>query len=46
MRTEAERIIEELVGVVRVPVVRSMAWTVHKAFKSIFEKITLNMEML
>jgi hypothetical protein len=34
------------VGEVRVPVVRTMAWTVHKAFKNMFEKITLNMEML
>jgi glycerol-3-phosphate O-acyltransferase len=31
---------------VRVSVVRSMAWTVHKAFKNLFEKITINMEML
>ncbi len=30
----------------RVPVVRAMAWAVHKAFKNMFEKITLNMEML
>jgi glycerone phosphate O-acyltransferase/fatty acyl-CoA reductase len=29
-----------------VPVVRAMAWTVHKAFKNMFEKITINMEML
>jgi glycerol-3-phosphate O-acyltransferase len=29
-----------------VSVVRSMAWTVHKAFKNLFEKITINMEML
>ena len=25
---------------------RSMAYTLHKAFKSLFEKITINMEML
>lgn len=30
----------------RVSVVRAMAWTVHKAFKNMFEKITINMEML
>lgn len=23
-----------------------MAWTVHKAFKNVFEKININMEML
>lgn len=45
-RAEAGRIIEELVGEVRVSVLRTMVWTVHKAFKNLFEKITLNMEML
>ena len=42
----AEKIINDLVGEVKVSVMRSMAYTLHKAFKNLFEKITINMDML
>jgi hypothetical protein len=46
VRVEAEKVINDLVAEVKVPVMRSMAYTLHKAFKSIFEKITINMDLL
>ena len=38
--------VEELVSEVRPAVIRMIAWTVHKAFKNMFEKININMDML
>ena len=46
VRGEAEMVIKELIAEVKVPVMRSMAYTLHKSFKSLYEKISLNMEML
>jgi glycerol-3-phosphate O-acyltransferase len=38
--------VEELVSEVKPAVIRMIAWTVHKAFKNMFEKININMDML
>ena len=46
VKKEAEKIINDLVAEVKMPVMRSMAYTLHKAFKKMFEKITINMEAL
>ena len=46
VRGEAEKVIKDLIAEVKVPVMRSMAYTLHKFFKSLYEKISLNMEML
>ena len=36
VKMEAEKIINNLVAEVKMPVMRSMAYTLHKAFKSLF----------
>jgi hypothetical protein len=36
----------EIFGEFRMPVVRLFAWTLHKIFKSIYEKIYIDEEML
>ena len=38
--------VEELVSEVKPAVIRMIAWAVHKAFKNMFEKININMDML
>lgn len=43
VKIEAEKLINNLVAEVKMPVMRSMAYTLHKAFKSLFEKISINM---
>ena len=42
---EANDIIQELIGEFRMPVVRFLAWTLHKIFKRIYEKVNVNTEM-
>lgn len=42
---EAQDIVAELIGEFRMPVVRFMAWTLHKIFKRIYEKVNVNSEM-
>lgn len=42
---EAQEIVAELIGEFRMPVVRFMAWTLHKIFKRIYEKVNVNSEM-
>lgn len=42
---EATDIVNEIVGEFRMPVVRFMAWTLHKVFKRIYEKVNINSEM-
>lgn len=42
---EAAAIVNELVGEFRMPVVRFLAWTLHKIFKRIYEKVNVNAEM-
>ncbi len=34
-----------MIGEIRLPVVRFLAWTLHKIFKNIYEKVNINMEM-
>jgi hypothetical protein len=46
VKVEAARMIAELVGEIRLPVIRFLAWTLHKIFKNIYEKVNINMEML
>ncbi len=43
---EAEIIIDNLVGEAKIPVLRTMALALHKAFKKLYEKININMEMI
>jgi glycerol-3-phosphate O-acyltransferase len=38
--------VEELVSEVKPAAIPMIAWTVHKAFKNMFEKININMDML
>ena len=38
-------IVNELIGEFRMPVVRFMAWTLHKIFRRIYEKVYVNSEM-
>ena len=45
MIKEAQDIVNELIGEFRMPVVRFMAWTLHKIFKKIYEKVNVNSEM-
>jgi hypothetical protein len=42
VRNEAEKLINDLIAEVKVPVMRSMAWTLHKALKGLYEKISIN----
>ena len=42
---EAATIATELVGEFKMPVVRFLAWTLHKIFKRIYEKVNVNQEM-
>lgn len=38
--------IDELVGEIHLAAVRTMAWSVHKMFTNIFEKLTVNTPMM
>ena len=42
---EANEIAKELVGEFKMPVVRFLAWTLHKIFKRIYEKVNVNHDM-
>ena len=42
---EATDIATEIVGEFKMPVVRFLAWTLHKIFKRIYEKVNVNHEM-
>ena len=46
VRAEAEGLIGTLIAEAKLPVLRTMAWTLHKAFKGLFDKININMEMI
>lgn len=43
---EAEAIADEIFGEFKMPVLRFFAWALHKIFKSIYEKIYIDEEML
>ena len=36
VRAEAEKVINDLIAEVKMPVMRGMAWTLHKTFKSLY----------
>lgn len=38
VKLEAELIIKNLIAEIKLPVMRTMAWTLHKAFKGLYEK--------
>jgi hypothetical protein len=40
---EAEVFINDLIADVKLPLARSVAWSLHKSFKSLFEKININL---
>lgn len=44
VKLEAELIIKNLIAEIKLPVMRTMAWTLHKAFKGLYEKININIE--
>lgn len=44
IKNQAETLINNLIAEVKVPVMRSMAWTLHKALKGLYEKISINVE--
>lgn len=46
IRDMAEKIVSEMVGEIKLPVIKFMAWTLHKVFRSIYEKVNINNEML
>jgi hypothetical protein len=43
---EAIRIVNDMVGEIKMPVIRFMAWCLHKIFRSIYEKVNINNEAL
>lgn len=43
---EAIRIVNDMVGEIKMPVIRFMAWCLHKIFRKIYEKVNINNEAL
>lgn len=35
-----------MIGEIKMPVIKFMAWTLHKIFRNIYEKVNINDEML
>lgn len=35
-----------MVGSIKMPVIRFLAWSLHKIFRKIYEKVNINSEML
>lgn len=46
VRMQAEKIIDGLVGETKIPAMRTMAYTLHKLFNTLYERVNINMEML
>lgn len=46
VENEARKAVIELICEIKPRVVRGIAWTVHKVFKNMFEKINVNKEMM
>lgn len=36
----------EMVGEIKMPVIRFLAWSLHKVFRKIYEKVNINSEAL
>ena len=46
VKLQAEKIIDGLVGEAKIPAMRTMAYTLHKLFNTLYERVNINMEML